>query len=377
MGSTVSKAIPKEIKPIVAPAAAIGAAVLGAPYLAPHIGATAAGATAAAGGSVLGQSAVSGKLTADPLQTGLAAVGGGIAGYMGNLTPAGAGIGVGVGEGITVGGAETSIGLGGGELPTLGGLEAEISLGSGLGLGAPAGMGSSLGDVVAPSLLQAAPSSLSRYGVPLALGAAAPTLLNAVAPNFLSKWGMPLGLAATTIGSQVYGAKEEEKMMENLYSQQRGAVAQTRQDQLGDIADAQTRATDVWQETAFPAKEKIDAAKYASIAEINQRSQMAQRNLMSNLAARGITGGGLARQSAYEQEMDRQRQIAQLSSQLTQFQHTPYVPPPIMTNYPNMPTVMQQPYTTAGQRIASTAEGLAGTVGGLWGYNQLKNYDWV
>jgi len=216
------------------------------------------------------------------------------------------------------------------------------------------------------------------------LGVAAP---NVAAPTFtaptvagaglLGKWGVPLALGGLTIGSQALGAQAEKDMTQDLYSQQRAAVDQTYYRQKGDIAEAQERATDVWQDTAFPDPALVKSKRDAGIAEINRRSMMGERALAESMAARGITGGGVFQQSEYEREMDRQRMIAQLSSQLTQFQHTPYAPPPIMTNYPNMPTVMQQPYTTFGQRMASTTEGLAGTVGGMWGYNQLKEYDWV
>ena len=339
MGSSISKAIPREIKPIMP---AIGA--IAGTALLPGTGSVLGSALASGAGSVAGRSLAAGKLTADPMDLAAAAAGGA---YRHFNPVAGAG--------------------GGATPPPSGGLPTPSTSIGGGSLSAPTGASYGLG-VAGPNV-----------AAPTFAGVTAPTvagggLLGGITAKSLA---MPLGLAAATIGSQAYGAQEEEKMLENLYSEQRAAVDQTYYRQKGDIAEAQDRATDVWRDTAFPDSALVKSKRDASIAEVNRRSMMGKRAAAESLNARGITGGGLFQQSEYEIEMDRQRMIAQLSSDLAQFSMTPMQTSPIMTNYPNMPTVMPQPYTTFGQRLASTTEGLAGTVGGLWGYNQLKDYDWA
>jgi len=197
------------------------------------------------------------------------------------------------------------------------------------------------------------------------------------------------GIMAANVASQYYGAKQEQEAAEERYEdQQRDILAAERRQQqyiteaeqreMANIGEAQKRASETWQETGFPQEEKIAAAKSASMADINRRTEASRRAFMESMAARGITGGGVLSAGLGDIERERQRNYAQLASELTQFQNTPYSAPPVITGYPGeafsrTSYATQQPYTTFGQRMADMGEDVTGTMGGIYAYDWLRN----
>jgi hypothetical protein len=234
-----------------------------------------------------------------------------------------------------------------------GGSAATQSAISGAGIGAPA------------AYTPAVASGLSSAGTAASTGllGGGSSLLGGIAPYVLG---------GAVLGSQYLGAQEQKKASEEMYNQQLGAIQQAQSNQMENIGAAQERATETWEESAFPKEELIESKKVMSTADINQRSQMAQKAFMDSMSARGITGGGQLAQGLAEIERGRQQQIAAMASDLTQFGLTPYSAPPVMTDYPGMAYPQVQPYSTFGQNMADITGGLTGTVGGMYTYDWLK-----
>ena len=268
-------------------------------------------------------------------------------------------------------------------------------------------VGKSVADVTGVKELE----PVVKYGLPVAIGVGAGSLLGSgglaggAAPTTITEGGMaytlpytpaagvggtgtsiiggtglggmaetlaPYALGAGVIGSQYLGAQQQQQMAEEMYNRQQADIARAQQQQMENIGEAQKRATETWRESAFPEEELIESKKLQSTAEINRRAQLAQRAFMENMASRGITGGGQIAQGLSEIERDRQRQISEMASALTQFGATPYQAAPVLTGYPGMAYPQMQPYDTFGMRMADVGGALTGTMGGLYAYDWLR-----
>ena len=168
------------------------------------------------------------------------------------------------------------------------------------------------------------------------------------------KWGL---LGGGLLGSQWLGANSDKGMVNDVMNQQNQFNTQYRQDNLK-----------AWRDNAFPDSDLVQSKMFSGTADINARNRLGRENLDSNLAARGITGGGQYNQPQYDLEMDRQNQISQLTSDLTQFSMTPYSPPPVM----GLPQQAQGSQGFGG-RIADIAGDVTGTLGGLYAYKQMMD----
>jgi len=184
---------------------------------------------------------------------------------------------------------------------------------------------------------------------------------------------IPLALGALGIGSQIYSADRQRNAMNTQYDANLNQANRAYSLQRQDILDAQSNATDTWRENAFPDPNLIQSRIRSNTADINQRSMNAQRQLTDSLASRGIAGGGMYEQGMHQGESERQRQIANMTAQLTQFGMTPSVAPPIMTAYPNLQVPGMGAVPGAGYGAANAIGDMAGTMGGMYAYDWLSN----
>ena len=179
------------------------------------------------------------------------------------------------------------------------------------------------------------------------------------------------GLGGLVLGSQYLGGQSSQNAATDLQNTQGGFNQQAAAQQNQYINDAQTRATQTWRDTAFPQDELVQSKMFSGMADINTRSRLGRENTLSNLAARGITGGGQFEQSMYEQGWNRERDMADYARKLTEFSMTPDQPAPVMTNYPGMNVNQAIPSTPFGKMVSDTVGGLVSKVGGVMAYKDL------
>lgn len=234
---------------------------------------------------------------------------------------------------------------------------------------------------VKTALSIAAPMAIGYYGAPYAsslMGAGEAGELGAFGANELATWGAgETGMggwasvpeltggasASSLLGGSTFGIPNSALGMGGLAlgSQWLGANQQAQ-----SIEDAQNRAESFWRNNAFPNQTAVNSQQTMLNSAITEEELKRRKKVNEDAARRGLGAkSGLRSQAYTDLAKASMYERAKAMNELIKYQNTP-------TFAPNMSVYNQIP-TSFGERVSNMATGMAGTMGGLYALDWLKN----
>jgi hypothetical protein len=184
--------------------------------------------------------------------------------------------------------------------------------------------------------------------------------------NKHGKEDLEMGAAAIPmLAYSVYSSGQQRRAQHSAQDEARAAEERARVRQL----EAEERARQTWEETAFPSEDVVAGMKEQGITELGRAKQGSYSQMASNLAARGIgPGSGLMTGGSEELEKGYLQAMGGLTSELSKWAKSPMFQMPsggyggyspyIPTSYP--PNTGSMLDTAFGMMMAQQMMGYGG-----------------
>jgi hypothetical protein len=164
----------------------------------------------------------------------------------------------------------------------------------------------------------------------------------------------------------------QEGLQSRIMAENARLAEQARQQYLQDVSHYEN----FWKQNAYPSDEKINAARAANQASLNQTREGAERRFFDDASSRGLRGGALGA-GMQNIETDYSNRYKEMVNALTQFKNTPqWTPASTLAGYQNMPQANAVPFPSLSMgSYPSMSMPTAGNVNfGIAAQNQLPNY---